>query len=355
MKEYKPLNSLIKLPSRRTVMKGIAAAGSATVLPRPSRAADGKVVVGTWGGDYQNLQQKHVVAPIMDKEGVQVIFATDNDSPRKTKMMAEQRLPRGSMDVVALTGSGMYEMYTKGTLLELDFAKLKNASHIMPTLKTKYSVPHIYTGRVILYNPSKITEAPTSYADLWNPKYAGKVGVIDIQYQTTIESAAMINGGSLKNYEPGKAKLLELKKTGVKIVPTNEAMAAALKTEEIWMCIMWKARGVQWQNAGVPIKMVSPKEGLVLYVSEMGIVKNAPDKDAAYAYLDALLAPGPQQGFIDDMGYNPTIDNLKPSGEMAQRIGFSTAEEKTMMVQDYDYLAKNDSQLKEWWDKEFKS
>jgi len=26
-----------------------------------------------------------------------------------------------------------------------------------------------------------------------------------------------------------------------------------------------------------------------------------------------------------------------------------------MMVQDYDYLAKNDSQLKEWWDKEFKS
>jgi putative spermidine/putrescine transport system substrate-binding protein len=354
MKSDKTLNSLIKIPSRRTVMKGIAAAGAATMLPNPSFAA-GKVIVGTWGGDYQNLQQKHVVAPIIDKEGIQVIFATDNDSPRKTKMLAEQRLPRGSMDVVALTGSGMYEMNAKGTLLELDFKKLKNASHILPTLRTKYSIPHIYPGRVILYNPGKITEAPTSYADLWNPKYAGRVGVIDIQYQTTIESAAMINGGDLHNYEPGKAKLLELKKMGVKIVPTNEAMAAALKTEEIWMCIMWKARGVQWQNAGVPIKMVSPKEGLVLYVSEMGIVKNAPDKDAAYAYLDALLDPRPQQGFIDDMGYNPTVDDLKATGEMAQRIGFTPAEQKTMMVQDYDYLAKNDPQLKEWWDKEFKS
>jgi putative spermidine/putrescine transport system substrate-binding protein len=342
-------------PSRRAVLQGMAAAGTAALMVRPGRAANGRVVVGTWGGDYQNLQQKHVVTPIMEKEGVQVIFATDNDSPRKTKLLAEQRLPRGSMDVVALTGAGMYEMYKKGTLLELDFSKLKNASHILPRLRTAYSVPHIFTDRVILYNPSKITEAPTSYNDLWNPKYAGKVGVIDIQYQTTIESAALINGGSLHDYEPGKAKLLELKKTGVKIVPTNEAMAQALKSEEIWMCIMWKARGVQWQNAGVPIKMASPKEGLVLFISEFGIAKNAPDKDAAYAYLDATLDPRPQQGFIDDMGYNPTVDNVKPEGTMAERVAFSPAEAETMMVQDYDYLAKNDPQLKEWWDKEFKA
>jgi len=113
-----------------------------------------------------------------------------------------------------------------GTLLEVDWAKVPNGVHIVPALKTKYSVPHIFTSRVILYNPSKVTEVPTSYNDLWNPKYAGRVGIIDIQYQTTIESAAMISGGTLNNYEPGKDKLLELKKLGVKIVPTNEAMAA---------------------------------------------------------------------------------------------------------------------------------
>ena len=265
-------------PSRRAILKGVAAAGAVAALPRPSRAAGGRVIVGTWGGDYQNLQQQYVVAPIVQPEGIEVIFATGNDSPRKTKMLAEKRLPRGTMDVTALTGSGMYEMYKKGTLLELDFSKMKNAKHILPTLRTKYSIPLIFTDRVILYNPSKITEAPTSYNDLWNPKYAGRIGVIDIQYQTTIESAAMINGGNLHNYEPGKAKLMELKKLGVKMVPTNEAMAQALKTGDIWMCIMWKARGVMWQNAGVPIKIASPKEGLVLYVSEMGITRTRPTR-----------------------------------------------------------------------------
>jgi putative spermidine/putrescine transport system substrate-binding protein len=271
--------------------------------------------------------------------------------------MAEKRLPRGSMDIVALTASGAYEMWKNGTLEEIEADKIPNFKYVLPKLKTKYSVPHIYTGRVILYNPAKIKTKPTSYADLWNPELAaaGRIGVIDIQYQTTIESAAMINGGNMTNYEPGKAKLLELKKMGVKIYPTNEAMAQALKTEECWMCIMWKARGVMWQNAGIPIEIANPKEGIVLYVSEMSIAKNAKNKDTAYAYLNAMLEPQPQQEFAKNMGYNPTASNSGLPADLAARIGFDKAIEERFLVQDQEYLAQNDPQLQEWWNKVFKT
>ena len=84
------------------------------------------------------------------------------------------------------------------------------------------------------------------------------------------------------------------------------------------------------------------------------MAKNAPDKEAGYAYLNALLDPRPQRDFITAMGYNPTVDNVKPTGEIAERIEFSPEEQSHMMVQNYDYLAKNDAQLKEWWDKVFK-
>jgi len=341
--------------TRRQLLQGAAATGAAaTLLPRRAAAA-GRVVVGTWGGDYQNLIQKHIAAPLLQPQGIEVVYDTGNDSPRKTKMLAETRLPRGTMDISALSRAGSYEMYQAGTLLELDMSKIPNAKHILPKLAVPYAVPHIYSGRVILYNPKYITEKPTSYADLWNPKYAGKVGVIDIQYQTTIESAAMIAGGTLSDFEPGKAKLLELKKMGCQVVPTNEAMAQALKTEEIWMCIMWKARGVMWQNAGVPVEIAAPKEGVVLYISDFTIPKNAPDKDNAYAFLNASLDPAPQEGFIEDMGYNPTADDVEFSSAIAKRVGFTPEEMANLKVQDYDYLAKNDAQLKEWWDKEFKA
>jgi putative spermidine/putrescine transport system substrate-binding protein len=344
--------------TRRRLLGTAGGAAGALALggaPPAQAQSGGKVIVGTWGGDYQNLQTRFVVEPLMKPKNVEVIWDTGNDSPRKTKLRAEQRLPRGNVDLVALTGSGCHEMWKAGALTELDPAKLPNYANIVSALRTPYSIPHIYTGRVILYNPSKVTTKPTSYADLWDPKYAGRVGVIDIQYQTTIESAAMINGGSLKNYEPGKEKLLELKKLGVKIYPTNEAMAQALKTEEVWMCIMWKARGVMWQNAGVPIEIASPKEGLVLYISEFGMAKNAPNKDAAYAYMNALLEPSAQLGFGEAMGYNGTVTNANMPDALARRIGFTEAEQKTLMVQDYEYLDKNDAQLKEWWDKVFKA
>jgi len=348
--------AMTRLTRREFARLSGAALASTALAPgvREAAAAGGQVVVGTWGGDYENLLQAHVAEQVMKPQGIEVIYDTANDAARKVKLMAERRLPRGSMDIAALNAAGCYEMWKNGALEELDFSKMPNAKHIIAPLRTKYSVPHIYSGRVILYNPKLIKNKPTSYADLWAPENQGKVGVIDIQYQTTIESAAMINGGTMSNYEPGKEKLLELKKMGVKIYPTNEAMAQALKTEECGMCIMWKARGVMWQNAGIPIEMANPKEGIVLYVSEMVMAKNARNKEQAYAWLDALLDPRPQTDFAKNMGYAPTVDNVTLEPKLAARVMFEPEVQSAFILQDQDYLAKADAGLQEWWNKVFK-
>ncbi len=141
--------------------------------------------------------------------------------------------------------------------------------------------------------------------------YGDKLGFIDIQYQYTIIAAALAAGGSITNIEPGKKLLLEVRKAGARIYPTNEAFAQGLKTEEFGIGVMWKARTVQWQNAGIPVKSVAPTEGALAYVSGFVIPKNAPNKDGAYAYLDAMMESGAQENFAIDMGYNPTVTNAK--------------------------------------------
>src|SRR5262245_22275555 len=81
---------------------------AATAIGSRSAAAQGgQVVVGTWGGDYQNLMQAHIVEPMMKPMNIEVVYDTANDTVRRTKLMAERRLPRGSMDIACLSQAAM--------------------------------------------------------------------------------------------------------------------------------------------------------------------------------------------------------------------------------------------------------
>jgi putative spermidine/putrescine transport system substrate-binding protein len=141
----------------------------------------------------------------------------------------------------------------------------------------------------------------------------------------------------------------------MRIYPTNEAFAQGLKAEEFGTGVMWKARVVQWQNAGIPVSAIAPTEGALAYISGFVIPKNAPNKDGAYAYLDAMLDKSAQEAFAVDMGYNPTVSNATVAPDLNQRIGFTPDEVKKLVDLDYDYMNKNDVAFKEWWDKELKS
>jgi putative spermidine/putrescine transport system substrate-binding protein len=342
--------------SRRDVLLGAAALAGAASLPRKALAdTKGRIVVGTWGGDYARLLNKNIEVPILIKDGWDVVQDQAGDPERRSKMIAEQRLPRGTSDVQGLSALNMFQMHDASTVLPIDYSRLKNAGNLLPAMKYPYGVGHIYSGKVGVYNPKMFTPAPASYKDVFDPKHGNKLGIIDIQYQYTLNCAALAAGGKVNDLEPGKKLLLECKKAGMRIYPTNEAFAQGLKAEEFGIGVMWKARVVQWQNAGIPVAAITPVEGALAYVSGFVIPKNAPNKDGGYAYLDAMLEKTAQEAFAIDMGYNPTVTNAVVAPELNQRIGFTPEEIKKLVDLDYDYMNKNDVALKEWWDKELKS
>lgn len=342
--------------SRRGVLAGTAAVAGAAALPHAARAqSKGKIVVGTWGGDYARLLNKNIDEPILKAAGWEVVQDQAGDPQRRSKMFAEQRLPRGTTDVQGLSAINMQQMFDAGVTAEIDYSKLKNAGNLLPTMKYKYGVGHIYSGNVGVLNPKMITTGPKAYKDVFDPKHGNKLAIIDIQYQYTLASAALAASGKIADIESGKKLLLECKKAGMRIYPTNEAFAQGLKAEEFGIGVMWKARVVQWQNAGIPVESFAPTEGVISYVSGFAMPKNAPNKDGAYAYLDAMLEKSAQELFAIDMGYNATVKNAVVAPDLQKRIGFTEEEVKRLVDLDYDYMNKNDVALKEWWDKDLKS
>ena len=341
--------------NRRSVMKGAAALAVTSTLPYAASAqAKGRIVVGTWGGDYARLLNKNIDEPILKKAGWEVVQDQAGDPERRSKMFAEQRLPRGTSDVQGLSAINMQQMFDAGVTAEIDYSKLKNAEKLLPPMKYKYGVGHIYSGNVGVINRKLVTTDPKAYKDVFDPKHGNKLALIDIQYQYTLASAALAASGKINDIEAGKKLLLECKKTGMRIYPTNEAFAQGLKAEEFGIGVMWKARVVQWQNAGIPVESFAPVDGVISYVSGFAVPKNAPNKEGAYAYLDAMLESSAQDAFAVDMGYNPTVTNATVAPDLNKRIGFTPEEVKRLVDLDYTYMNTNDVALKEWWDKVLK-
>lgn len=338
--------------TRRGFTAGAASlAGAAALGFGRAHAQTGATIVGTWGGDYQNLLDANIVKPLLEPKGVTVQWDVAAQGPRKNKLIAERRLPRGTMDIACLSDVDMYDISLSGALETIDEGKVPNLKNAVTTLRKPYSVPHIYSGMVVVYNPNNAQ--PKSYADMWDEKYRGKVGVVDLLHTQIFMAATLAAGGQLSDFEPGKKRLLELKKLGVRVLPTNEAMAQALQSGEVWITPMWRARAIQWQNAGIPVTNVAPSEGAIPIVFDFGVPKNAPNKDGAYAWLNASLEPQAQIGFAQKMGYAPTVTNAQLPPELAQKLTFSAAEQANLKTPDYAYVSKEYQALKQWWDREF--
>jgi putative spermidine/putrescine transport system substrate-binding protein len=341
--------------SRRHLLS--ASMGTAATLAFPStraRAEAGQVVVGTWGGDYGQLLSDLIDKPLLAPKGIEVLQDVANADPRKTKLLAERQSRRGSMDVACLSDSDAYIVAGMNAFETVDGQKVPRLEKVFPELRTETAVPHIYSAQVILYNVNQVKTPPTGYADLWDPKWRGKVGLVDILYPANTLAAALAGGGGVSNFDPAEQKLMELRSLDVKIYPSNEALAAGLKSEEVWLTVMWLARGFMWKKAGIPLAHVVPKEGAASIVFEASVPRNARNKEAGFAYLDAMLDSKAQVAFADKMGYVPTVSDAVLPEDIAKQVALSEEDRARLLKPDYKYQTERSQRTLDFWNKQFK-
>jgi putative spermidine/putrescine transport system substrate-binding protein len=320
-----------------------------------ARADTGGVVVGTWGGDYGQLLSDLIDKPILAPKGIEVVQDVAVADPRKTKLLAERESRRGSMDVACLSDVDAYLMASMNTFETVDGAKVPRLDKVFPELRTDTAIPHIYSAQVILYNTNLVKAPPTSYADLWDPKWKGRIGLADGLYPANTLAAALAGGGSVSNFDPAEKKLMEWRSLDVKVYPSNETLAAGLKSEEVWLSVMWLARGFMWKKAGIPLSHVVPKEGAASIVFEASVPRNARNKDGGFAYLNAMLDPKAQAAFADKMGYVPTVTDAVLPEDLAAQVSLSEADRAKLLKPDYKYQAERMQRMLDFWNKQFKS
>lgn len=325
-------------------------------VPAGVRASEGEVIVANWGGSWNDRTVKFVEAPLLESKGVKVVRDLAAAPARRTKLLAERALPRATIDVAHVSGADAITLQSQGVWANVDESMVPNLKFVHDKLRSSFFVPWQYSGWVLLYNPARVSEPPRSFADLLNPKYAGKVGMTDIHYQMHHLSAALAAGADLLDTAAAQKWLLELKKAvRPRIYPGHEQLQVALKNEEVWISTNFRSRALEYGHDGVNVLPQFPTEGGVGVIFGACMTKRARNRDNALRYLNAMLDPASMGGLVQESFYAPAVTNAVLSDPMRARLEFPADQQKRLHFPDLARVGQADPGMLEWWNKVFKT
>ena len=159
----------------------------------------------------------------------------------------------------------------------------------------------------IIYNTEEVDDPPTSWADLFDPAYAGRVSIDGGTWLTPLAEAAMASGISEPmamsddQVEQAKQYLLDHRDQIRSFAESDADKFNLFKSGEIVIADGGRGSAAQLQAAGQPVEWVAPEEGALAWVCGLGITADAQNIDAAYKLINYFVS-APAQAMIAQAG-----------------------------------------------------
>jgi spermidine/putrescine transport system substrate-binding protein len=285
-------------------------------------------------------------------------------------MIAKVQAGGSGYDIVVPSDYAVEIMWRAGLLQELDKSMLSNIVHNEPTLLNKYfdegnkySLPYMYGITGIAYNKKTFPTAPDSWATVFDvanaEKYQGQFSMLDDEREVP-GSALRYLGFSLNETDPAA-----MQKVQEMLIAQKPFLAAynssdvnrKLSSGEYVMAQAWSGQAMQARNglgeefAGNPdIGFVIPKEGGMIWMDNMTILKDSPNAYTAHVFMNYMMRPEVAAQNTSYIGYLPpnkdaiplmdqTVRDLyaegfAPDAEVMKRLEWAIRSEKTMIFSD---------------------
>jgi spermidine/putrescine-binding protein len=186
----------------------------------------------------------------------------------------------------------------------------------------------------IIYNTEEVRDPPTSWADLFDPEYAGRASLDGGTWLTPLAEAAMATGiedpmaMSDEQVEQARDFLIEHRDQFRSFSESDADKFNLFKSGEVVIADGGRGSAAQLQAAGQPVEWVAPEEGAMAWVCGLGISTDAQNIPAAYKLINYFVSP-PAQAMIAQAGLtvvNPAAmseipKDVRPSADPSSLTG----------------------------------
>jgi putative spermidine/putrescine transport system substrate-binding protein len=338
---------------KRICMAFFASALFSVLLLAPlTAAAQDKLVVSIWGGSWRDMVDNIIGKKFTAETGVPVEYITGGTIDRLNK----EKLAKGNPESdITFTTSHVGWLYANdGLYEELDLGKVANAKNLIP--QARISPYHIGTWAYVytIGYRSDLLKGVTfeSWADLWRPEIKGKLAAPDFDPSHLIVVAAILSGGDAVHWEKGQAKLKALKPS-FKAFYTNDANSQQLIANgETPVQVILSMNAHYMVSEGVPIQLVIPKEGAILGIDTVAIMKGSKKRDLAYKFINVALDPQVQAEVASFKKGSPVVTDAKIDPAIAKLPGvFTTPDQwsKQAIIIDHKLRAEKTAEWRKWF------
>lgn len=214
-----------------------------------------------------------------------------------------------------------------------------------------------YYGTIsVIVNTSLVDKVPTSFADILNGKYKVSVGDVTkaAQAQCAVLAAAIANGGSESNIQPGIDYFKQIAQQGR--LDLGELSLARLQKGEIAVAFLWDYNALGYRDqiqaaaAGTKFEVNIPSEASIQ--SGYCTIINAYGKNPYAAALTREFILSDKGQINLARGYAKPVRDVKLPDDVAAKMIPNAQYAKARMIQDQAAWAKTVETLGQKWQEE---
>jgi putative spermidine/putrescine transport system substrate-binding protein len=336
----------------RSLHLAVAFAAGIVFASYPAAASE-KLVISGWGGSWKEMVIQTAAKKFTEETGVEVEIISGGTIDRLNKAKLAKGDPESD---ITLTTSHVGWLYQNDGLFEtLDYSRIPNAANIFT--EAKISPGHVGIWSYVYtigYLPEKVPADITfdSWEDLWDPKLKGMIALPDFDPSHIITVAAILSGSDAAGWEAGQDKLKALK-PNIKAYYTNDASSQQMMSSgETPIQVLLSGNAFHQMDQGVPIRLVIPKEGAIVGIDAVGIMKGTKHLDLAYKFINAAFDVESQAGVIRAKKLGPMNPATKVDPKTAALPGvFTTAKQwsEEAIIIDHKLRAEKLGEWKQWF------
>ena len=261
-----------------------------------SDGANGQVIVYNWG-EYIDPD---TIEMFEEETGIQVIY---DEYETNEIMYPKVESGAASYDVVCPSDYMISKMIAGDLLTEINFDNIPNAKANIDAQyfeqskgfdpENKYSVPYCWGTVGILYNKTMVDEPITSWAQLWDEKYADNILMQD-SVRDAFMVAEKLNGFSMNTLDPNELEIV--KNSLIEQKPLVQAYVIDQVRDkmiggEAAMGVIYSGEAIFTQRENPDLVYVIPDEGTNVWIDSWVILKDAPNKENAEKFIDFMCRP----------------------------------------------------------------